>query len=127
MRVNDSLNSLMEYEKLEKISDFEKASEALYFKAYKNYKDKEFKTSINIITNISKLSNNFNYWTAKSLLLLSKNYISLNDDFQAVFILESIIENFNKYPGLISESKKLLETINKNKLEEEFKLNNEND
>jgi len=127
MRVNDSLNSLMEYEKLENISDFEKASEALYFKAYKNYMDKEFKTSINIITNISKLSNNFNYWTAKSLLLLSKNYISLNDDFQAVFILESIIENFNKYPGLISESKKLLETINKNKLEEEFKLNNEND
>ncbi len=127
MRVNDSLNSLIEYKKLEEIPDFEKASEALYYKAYKNYNDKKFRSSINTITNISKLSNNFNLWTAKSLLLLSKNYISLNDNFQAVFILESIIENFNKYPNLISESKRLLETINKKKLEDGSNLNNEKD
>jgi len=58
---------------------------------------------------------------------LSKNYISLNDDFQAVFILESIIENFKKYPNLMSESKRLLETINKKKLEDDTNLNNEKD
>ena len=127
MRVNDSLNSLIEYKKLEEIPDFEKASEALYYKAYENYKNKKFRSSINTITNISKLSNNFNLWTAKSLLLLSKNYISLNDNFQAVFILESIIENFNNYPNLISESKRLLETIDKNKLEDNSGLNNEKD
>ncbi|MBK77791.1 MAG: hypothetical protein CMC88_01530 [Flavobacteriaceae bacterium] len=126
MRINDTLNSLKVYEKLEKISDFEKASEALYFKAYKNFKDKKFKSSIEVITNISKLSNNFNYWTVKALLLLSKNYISLNDDFQAVFILESLIENFNNYPNLVSESKSLLDAISENKLEKDINSNNEN-
>ena len=126
MRTNDTLNSLKVYEKLEKISDFEKASEALYYKALKNFKDKKFKSSIEVITNISKLSNNFNYWTVKSLLLLSKNYISLNDNFQAVFILESLIENFNNYPNLVSESKSLLDTISKNKLEKDSNSNNEN-
>ena len=126
MRSNDTINSLKEYQKLEKISDFEKASEALYYKAYKNFKEKKFRSSIEIITNISKLSNNFNFWTVRSLLLLSKNYISLNDDFQAVFILESIIENFNNYPNLLIESRKLLETIKKRKLEKEFNIINKN-
>ncbi len=126
MRINDTLNSLKVYEKLEKISDFEKASEALYYKAYKNFKDKKFKSSIEVITNISKLSNNFNYWTVKALLLLSKNYISLNDNFQAVFILESLIENFNNYPNLVSESKSLLDAISENKLEKDINSNNEN-
>ena len=126
MRINDTLNSLKVYEKLEKISDFEKASEALYYKAYKNFKDNKFKSSIEVITNISKLSNNFNYWTVKSLLLLSKNYISLNDNFQAVFILESLIENFNNYPNLVSESKSLLDAISENKLEKDINSNNEN-
>lgn len=126
MRINDTLNSLKVYEKLEKISDFEKASEALYYKAYKNFKDKKFKSSIEVITNISKLSNNFNYWTVKALLLLSKNYISLNDNFQAVFILESLIENFNNYPNLVSESKSLLDAISENKLEKDINSNDEN-
>ena len=126
MRSNDTINSLKEYQKLEKISDFEKASEALYYRAYKNFKEKKFRSSIEIITNISKLSNNFNFWTVRSLLLLSKNYISLNDDFQAVFILESIIENFNNYPNLLIESRKLLETIKKRKLENEVNIINKN-
>ena len=126
MRSNDTINSLKEYQKLEKISDFDKASEALYYKAYKNFKEKKFKSSIEIITNISKLSNNFNFWTVRSLLLLSKNYMSLNDDFQAVFILESIIQNFNKYPNLLIESRKLLESIKTRKLDQEININNQN-
>jgi len=117
MRVKDTLKSLNEYKKLEKISDYEKAYEALYFKALKYFNDKEYRSSIDVITNISRLSNNFNFWTAKSLLLLSRNYISLNDDFQAVFILESIIENFQNHPNLISEAKKLLNEVNQKKLE----------
>ena len=126
MRSNDTLNSLKVYEKLENISDFEKASEALYYKAHKRFKDKKFKSSIEIITNISKLSNNFNFWTVKSLLLLSKNYISLNDDFQAIYILESVNENFNNYPNLVSESKMLLDYISENKIVKDINLNNRN-
>jgi len=126
MRSNDTLNSLKVYEKLENISDFEKASEALYYKAHKRFKDKKFKSSIEIITNISKLSNNFNFWTVKSLLLLSKNYISLNDDFQAIYILESVNENFNNYPNLVSESKMLLDSISENKIVKDINLNNRN-
>ena len=55
-----------------------------------------------------------------------KNYISLNDNFQAVFILESIIENFNNYPNLVSESKSLLDAIGENKLDNVVNSNKEN-
>jgi hypothetical protein len=42
-------------------------------------------------------------------LLLAKNYYALEDSFQAVFVLESIIENFDAYPNQIEEANSLLE------------------
>ena len=48
----------------------------------------------------------------RALLLLAKNYFELNDGFQAIFVLESIIENFDSYPDEIAAAKKLLVKYN---------------
>ena len=45
----------------------------------------------------------------KALLLLAKNYFELNDSFQAIFVLESVIENFESYTDEIDEAQRLLE------------------
>ncbi|MDC0102880.1 hypothetical protein OAI68_00530 [Flavobacteriaceae bacterium] len=59
-----------------------------------------------------------NLWNAKALLLLAKNYYALDDSFQAIFVLESIIENFIIYPEITEEAKNLLVTYRNSAAEE---------
>ena len=42
---------------------------------------------------------------------MSKNFYSLNDSFQAIFILETIISNFSQFPNIVSQAKEELEKI----------------
>ena len=51
-------------------------------------------------------------WNVRALLLLAKNYFMLDDSFQAIFVLESVIENFEVYPDEIMVAKKLLKKYN---------------
>ena len=44
---------------------------------------------------------------------MAKNFYELKDAYQATYILESIINNFNDYPDLIEEAKKELAYIKK--------------
>ena len=60
---------------------------------------------------IEKISNEYSVykkWTGKSLLLMSKNFYQLGDAFQASYILESVIENFEQMPTIVDEAKKNL-------------------
>ena len=53
--------------------------------------------------------NPFYYW---------QNYYLLNDTFQAIFVLDSLIENFKTYDQIVSEAKLLktkFEDLLKNK------------
>jgi predicted RNase H-like HicB family nuclease len=47
-------------------------------------------------------------WNAKALLLLAKNYYALDDAFQAIFVLESLVENFETYPEVVAEAQELI-------------------
>ena len=60
-----------------------------------------------MITKIARSSSQESNWNVKALLLLAKNYYALNDPFQAIFVLESLIENFTIYPDMVEEAKKL--------------------
>jgi len=61
----------------------------------------------------------------KALLLLAKNYFALNDGFQAVFVLESLIENFNSFDNEIKEARVLIEAYQLQMSEENRSLNNQ--
>ena len=109
--LNDLTNAIIIFKKLEKSPNREFALEAFFFDAYQKHYNKQFEESNLVIQNISENYSGFPIWSAKSLLLMSKNFYSLNDSFQATFILETIISNFNQFPDIVSQAKKELEKI----------------
>lgn len=99
------------FKQLEKAPQGERAVEALYFDALQKYNKLQFADSNKVIENIAQNYGGYPRWGAKSLLLMSKNFYQLDDAFQATYILESIIENFNQFSEIVKEAKKDIENI----------------
>jgi len=114
LALNDSLTAESTYKILETAPLSSTAAEAIYFRAFKLYKNKKYEESNSLIDKIAQLGGSTGVWNVKALLLLAKNYFELEDTFQAVFVLESIIKNFDGYPEQIEESKSLLEIYKNN-------------
>ncbi|MBQ0151858.1 MAG: tetratricopeptide repeat protein [Chryseobacterium sp.] len=101
------------YTALEKSSNTEVAAEVLYAKAYYQNKGKAFKSSNETIF---KLANNFaseDYWGAKALVLMAKNYIGLKDNYQASYTCDQIINNYADFPEIVAEAKDVKKQIKK--------------
>ncbi|KQT18328.1 hypothetical protein ASG31_06265 [Chryseobacterium sp. Leaf404] len=98
---------------LEKSSNTEVAAESLYAKAFYQNKAKSFKTSNETIF---KLANNYaseEYWGAKALVLMAKNYVGLKDNYQASYTCDQIISNYADFPEIVAEAKEVKKTIKK--------------
>lgn len=101
------------YTSLEKSSNTEVAAEALYAKAFYQNKGKAFKSSNETIF---KLANNYaseDYWGAKALVLMAKNYIGLKDNYQASYTCDQIISNYADFPEIVAEAKEVKKMIKK--------------
>ena len=101
------------YLSLEKSSNTEVAAEALYAKAFYQNKGKAFKSSNETIF---KLANNYaseDYWGAKALVLMAKNYIGLKDNYQASYTCDQIIANYADFPEIVAEAKEVKKLIKK--------------
>jgi len=101
------------YAALEKSSNTEVAAEALYAKAYYQNKGKAYKSSNETIF---KLANNYaseDYWGAKALVLMAKNYIGLKDNYQASYTCDQIIANYADFPEIVAEAKDVKKMIKK--------------
>lgn len=108
LNLKDSLTAFSAFEVLEKSPKTEWAAEAFYVRAERYYQQKDYSNSNDYIQKIAANSGSSSIWSAKALLLLAKNYSALNDSFQAIFVLESVIENFQQYPEVIIEAQPLL-------------------
>lgn len=98
---------------LEKSSNPQVAAEALYAKAYYQNKGKAFKSSNETIF---KLANNYaseEYWGAKALVLMAKNYLALKDNYQASYTCDQIIANYGDFPDVVAEAKEVKAQIKK--------------
>ena len=65
-------------------------------------------------TGLPKLANNYaseEYWGAKSLLLMARNYIGLKDNYQASYTVDQIINNYQDFPEIVAEAKEIKKTI----------------
>ncbi|WDF48643.1 tetratricopeptide repeat protein [Chryseobacterium sp. KACC 21268] len=101
------------YTALEKSSNTEVAAEALYAKAFYQNKGKAFKSSNETIF---KLANNYaseEYWGAKALVIMAKNYLALKDNYQASYTLDEIINNYGDFPEVVAEAKEVKAQIKK--------------
>lgn len=99
------------YLALEKSSNTEVAAEALYAKAFYQNKGKAFKSSNETIF---KLANNYaseEFWGAKALVLMARNYLALKDNYQASYTCDQIIENYQDFPEIIAEAKEVKKMI----------------
>ncbi|RZP10196.1 MAG: tetratricopeptide repeat protein [Flavobacteriales bacterium] len=108
MNLGNKKKALDAYKKLENDANKEFVVEALYFKALDNFDKNDYLNSNLVIEKISNDFSGYKKWTGKSLLLMSKNFYQLGDAFQATFILESVIENFDQMPDIVEEAKKNL-------------------
>ena len=101
------------FTQLENAPKDELAAEAFYFKAYNQYRQKSHEKSNETIALIAKKYSSAQEWSAKSLLLMARNFEQLEDSFQALFILESIEENFKSFPEIVKQAQILKSQLEK--------------
>jgi len=85
-------------------------AEAKYLIGEIQYKSRKHKESIKILQELAQDFSEFVYWYEKSFLLITDNYIGMNDYFMAKATLKSIIEN-SEIPETIDTAKKKLKDI----------------
>jgi hypothetical protein len=57
----------------------------------------------------------FDYWVAKSFILLADNYLALKDEFQAKSTLQSVLDNYTGDDDILPTAKEKLDALNKKK------------
>ena len=82
----------------------ELAAEVLYHQAYFRHLDKAYETSNELIQELAQKYPSYPYYGAKGLVLMALNFEGLADFFQANFILESVLENFEGFPEIIRQA-----------------------
>lgn len=99
------------YAALEKSTNTAVAAEATYAKAYYQNKAKAYKSSNETIF---RLANNYaseEYWGAKSLVLMAKNYLGLKDNYQASYTCDQIIAHYSDFPEIVGEAQAIKKSI----------------
>ena len=70
------------------------AAESRYLLAFIQYEGKNFKDSKKILFDLIKQLSSYDYWVAKSFVLLADNYTAEGDLFQARSTLVSVLRNY---------------------------------
>ncbi len=98
LQLNDFAAAKSEYLILSKQAGLAGA-EATYQLAYIDYKMGNFKASQKKCYEVANQVPSYDFWIAKSFILLADNYLALKDTFQAKATLQSILENYEKDPS----------------------------
>ena len=111
IKLGDEAKAKTYFAKVESVATGETAAEALYYNAYFKHKEGAFEASNNAVQKLAKDYSGYKYYSAKGLVLMAKNYYALGDAFQANYILESVIKNFQEFDDVITEAKAELRKI----------------
>jgi TolA-binding protein len=87
------------------------AAEAKYNVANIQYLKRQYKASQKTCFEIAKEMPNYDYWIAKTFILLSDNYVALKDNFQAKATLQSIIDNYKGNDDILSTAQQKLDRL----------------
>ena len=124
--LKDSLKAEEAFKILEKAPIDKLAAEAYYFRADQNHRKKNYEESNEVIALLSQKFSSQPYWAAKSLLLMAQNFYAVKDAFQATYILESLIGNYDQFPEISQKGKTLLDQIEKEQAEQNASLSEPN-
>jgi TolA-binding protein len=101
------------------------AAEAKYNIANIEFLKGKYKASQKTCFDLVKGLPNYDYWVAKTYILLADNYTALKDDFQAKATLQSIVDNYKGDDDILGIAKQKLNAISPQKATEEKPATNE--
>lgn len=93
-RLNDLSLAKQEFARVIPGQKLEMAAEAKYYLALIAFKDKQYDLAEKTIFEVSESYGAYDYWLAKSFMLLADVYTQTNNLFQAKETLQSIIDNY---------------------------------
>lgn len=99
------------YAEVRKLSGGEMAAEAWYYDAYFKHQDAQWQASNASVQKLAREYASYKEWGGKGLILMARNFYQLKDAYQATYILESVITNFDQYPAIVAEARGELELI----------------
>ena len=99
-----------EFERTANMTQSEMGAEAKYSMAYIKYKQKDYEACTNQIYGLVNETPSYEYWVAKSFILLADVSIKTSDVLQAKATLQSIIDNY-KGESLLKIAKERLAII----------------
>ncbi len=105
------------YKKIQETGKGEAVAEAMYYSAYFLNNDEQYEKSNEVIFEIASNYAMYKYWGAKSLVIMARNFDALNDQYQAIYTLETVIKNFD-FEDVKTEAQTLLNQINSKSLTE---------
>lgn len=111
IKTNNEIKARKAYADLLPIAQGELAAESLYYEAYFKNKDGKFEESNTVVQKLAKDYSGYKYLGAKGLILMAQNFYELQDSFQATYILDSVIKNFQDYPDVVEEAQTELTKI----------------
>jgi len=95
----------------------ENGAEAQYMLAKIQHEQGQYKQSNETLYDLNNRFANYGYWLGRSFLLISDNYIGLDEQFQARATLESIIENAPE-TEIVEEAKEKLANLDEERPQE---------
>jgi TolA-binding protein len=87
------------------------AAESKYNLAAIQYAKGDYKTSLKTCFDLINNLPSYDYWVAKSFLLLADNYVALKDNLQAKSTLLSLIDNYDGKDEIVPTAKEKLQKI----------------
>jgi TolA-binding protein len=89
-------------------------AEAMYNLAEVQYLKKDYKTSQKTCFDLINNMPNYDYWFAKTFILLADNYIAVKDKVQAIATLKSVIDNYEGKDEILDIAKEKLKKLDTN-------------
>ena len=87
------------------------AAEAKYNIANIEYRKGKYKASQKTCFDLVKELPNYDYWVAKTYILLADDYVGMKDNFQAKATLQSIIDNYKGDDDILQTAKDKLDKL----------------
>jgi TolA-binding protein len=87
------------------------AAEAKYNMAYIQYLKRQYKASQKTCFEIAKDMPNYDYWIAKTFILLSDNYVALKDNYQAKATLQSVLDNYKGNDDILAIAQQRMDRL----------------
>ncbi|MDB2385575.1 hypothetical protein N9V96_03810, partial [Polaribacter sp.] len=110
-KIEDYVSAEDYYADIKETAKGELKAEVLYHLAFFKREFNDYEASNKIVQDLIADFSAYKYWAVKSYVLMGKNYASLDDIYQATFVLENVIKNFPQFEDIITEAKEALTEI----------------